>query len=49
MSATDTAVHVVEWALLEAAGPPPRGDLLNVEALICPAEELAPRGTSGNG
>ena len=40
MSATDTAVRVIDWALLQAAGPPPRGDLLNVEALICPTEEL---------
>ena len=40
MSATDTAIRVIDWALRQVAGPPPRGDLLNVQALIRPAEEL---------
>ncbi len=40
MSATDTAIRVIDWALRQVAGPPPRGDLLNVPALIRPAEEL---------
>jgi hypothetical protein len=40
MRATDSAIRVVEWVLLEAAGPPPRSNLLNVEALIRPTEEL---------
>jgi hypothetical protein len=40
MSAVDTASQVIEWALLDAAGPPPCGDLLDAGALARPDEPL---------
>jgi hypothetical protein len=39
MSAIDTAVRVVEWAIA-ASGPPPRGDLFNTEGLARPSDRL---------
>ncbi len=35
MTATDTAIRVLEWAV-GSAGPPPKGDLLELEALLTP-------------
>ncbi len=40
MSATDTAMRVIDWALNSAAGVPPRGDLLDVQALARPSAAL---------
>lgn len=40
MSATDTALRVVGWALTGAVGAPPRGDLLDAQALIRPSAAL---------
>ncbi len=41
MSAADTALRVVRWALAgEAGGPPPRGDLLATDELLHPPAEL---------
>ena len=42
MSATTTALRVVEWALAPE-GPPPGGDLRQAEALARPSPELAER------
>lgn len=42
MSATSTALRVIEWAL-EPSGPPPSGDLRDAEALARPSAELASR------
>jgi len=40
MTATDTAIRVIDWAL-SGSGPPPRGDLRNVKALAWPDERLS--------
>jgi hypothetical protein len=40
MSATETAIRVVEWAMA-GSGPPPRGDPLDPEGLARPGDRLA--------
>src|ERR1700691_1728847 len=40
MSATETAIRVVEWAMA-GSGPPPRGDPLDPEGLAHPGDRLA--------
>ncbi len=40
MSALDTAGRIIDWVILGAVGSPPRGDLLNAEALARPPESL---------
>lgn len=39
MSATDSAIQVIQWALL-GSGPPPRGDLYDTDALARPDQPL---------
>src|SRR5258708_2161687 len=39
MSAIDTAIRVVEWAITES-GSPPRGDLFNTDELARPGDRL---------
>ncbi|OAD18778.1 hypothetical protein THIOM_005615, partial [Candidatus Thiomargarita nelsonii] len=39
MSATETAIRVIEWAMT-GLRPPPRGDLQDTNKLVHPSEQL---------